>query len=343
MPTRTLSAVVVGVLLAACSGDVTVDVDNTRPGRDAGGSSDTRDASPPGDAQADAGRPGTPDAQDRPDASPPQAGKVDLWTWEYNVATDAAAQERFFEFAAKSGVRTAYLESEALLKEHDEHLAAFLRRAASQGMTIEFLVGAPSWAKTDEHDYVVSLAKLAATFTSRLDGPRPVALHLDVEPHGLPGWGQNKESLGNQYLDLLEKVKAALAGSGLALAVDVNAFYDRVMVPRKGRTRPLSEWIFDTVDRVAVMSYRDHAAPPDGILALAEAEIAQAAAAGKLAIVGVETGCEIGEDPPIITFCDEGRAVLERELDKIQEQLRGQPGFGGIAIHHYSSLVSLKP
>jgi len=91
--------------------------------------------------------------------------------------------------------------------------------------------------------------------------------------------------------------------------------------------------VLDIVDRIALMSYRNHAAAPDGIIDHASDFLAYANKIGKTVIAGVETGCE--GLPSKVTFCGTTETTLETQLNSAYLSLSPKypNAFGGLAVH----------
>jgi hypothetical protein len=97
----------------------------------------------------------------------------------------------------------------------------------------------------------------------------------------------------------------------------------------------------DRVDRVVLMDYRDHAAPPDGIVDHAATELVYAATVGKQVVIGVETNC--GLSPEKVTFCEEGAQAMETAFTRVRDTYRTNPAFVGFAVHDYDGYRVLEP
>lgn len=130
------------------------------------------------------------------------------------------------------------------------------------------------------------------------------------------------------------------ASAGLELEADIPFWYDAITSSRDGAPRPLSELVIDRVDRALIMDYRDHAAPPNGMLDLAESELLYAAATARPLVIAVETGCIT---PTHVTFCEEGRAVLEAELAAFAASQPGGPALASFAVHERVAFEALPP
>lgn len=264
-----------------------------------------------------------------------------------------------------------------LMQESPAALMSFLDDAAAVCVEVELLFGDPGWTLADRHERPIGLAAQAVTFAASLPGARPIGLHLDVEAHGIHGissegttwdWSndgtdgtpnQQIEMVG-QYLEMLEAVRDTLAGSGLELSADIPFWYDSQSAAFNpltflGDEKLASEHVVDVVDRAVLMDYRDTAFgsgssaanSANGIYDLAASEVAYATASAGRVVIGVETiGCTTNDDgalvldgsmPDYLTFCDEGAAATEAQLDLVADAFAGQSGLDGYAVHHWGS------
>ncbi|WP_440394293.1 Ig-like domain-containing protein [Paenibacillus sp. SAF-054] len=176
------------------------------------------------------------------------------------------------------------------------------------------------------------------------------AVNIDTEPYSLPDFKSGKPSVQVQYLDMLKKLMERKQASGLTLQVGaaIPRWYDSSIdaseIPWNGTVKWLSQHIQDTVDYISIMDYRDQAEGGAGIIqqALGEMEYANTIGKPHSVLIGVETkDIADGGDPETITFNDEGRLYMEAELDKVSEAFAGNTAFGGIALHHYTTVRSL--
>ena len=268
--------------------------------------------------------------------APADADGRGLWVWSYDQATKPG----LLAFAAGRSVSAIYVESEALVAAQPATLTDLVQSAAAQNLKVELLFGAPSWARAASHEQALALARASVSYVQSLSGAKPTAVHFDVEPYLLPEWNTDRNGIANQYLDLLEGLAQAVAGSGLALAVDVPFWYDTVQVTRAGATRPLHKWVLDLVDRVVIMDYRDFATGGGGLIDLAASELGYAEAVCKQAVVGVETQCNLGDQ---LTFCEEGEGAMNAALGATRQAYVGNVAMAGVAVHYYESWQLLAP
>ncbi|MFM9435808.1 hypothetical protein ACFDR9_002879 [Janthinobacterium sp. CG_23.3] len=272
-------------------------------------------------------------------AAVPPAARRAMWSWYDADIGTSARQRAMLDFATDQRVSVIYLHSESLLTRQPALLAGFLNRAAAYGVTVELLFGASEWMLSANHQYALDLVAKSNAFVAGLTGARPAGLHFDIEPHSLPNWKTDQVAMGQQLIDLYQKLARAKA-AGLYLHADIALGYEYLTLTRGGVSKTLSQWLIDSTDRVTVMSYRDVALGADGIVAHAAHPIAYAGTLGKLAVAGVETACNA--ELPKVTFCEEGRLALEGQLGSVGAYFGGAAGFGGVAIHDYRNFKVLR-
>ncbi len=264
------------------------------------------------------------------------ANRRAMWVWDDSIALSVSNENQLFGFASAKGVQTLYFYSEGLIDSNPAALKAFISAAAAHSLDVEMLFGEPEWVFTSGHAAAVGYMKKAAALADALPaGSRPVGAHFDVEPK----LGSDPQGIATQYLDLLDALRAAKGP--LRFGADTSMAFDYQIVTRNGTSKELTKWVIDATDAVTLMSYRDHASAPDGIIDHGAMTVVYAASVGKRATLGVETTC--GLDPEKITFCEEGNAFMEAELGKVKSYYGGSAGFNGVAIHDYDAYRILAP
>lgn len=187
---------------------------------------------------------------------------------------------------------------------------------------------------------------LASEPAERFDG-----VNVDIEPYIHSDFRARKPELQQQWLDILAAMieRRDAAGSGLVFGPAIPRWLDSSdccdAIEWRGEVKPLHEHMQDLNDYVSLMNYRDTADGGAGLVAQMRTEIDYAEAIGKpnSVVSGVETLDIVGRsgDPETITFREEGRAVMERELRTLYAAFEDSPAFGGVAMHHYDSIREL--
>ncbi|MGN0862070.1 MAG: hypothetical protein ACI4N1_01955 [Stenotrophomonas koreensis] len=272
-----------------------------------------------------------------------------LWTWEaesYAMVDDPAVAEEAISYLKSRGFDRLYLYADAyrgrhLLRDQPERYHALIQRLRANGISAYALLG--SWYLNTE-TYVLperradALAMLqhvldynaAAPAAARFDGA-----NLDIEPHILDAWNEHTRlGLLRHFLDMSKALMDAKQASGqtLLLGPAIPFWLDGYSLDWNGRQALVSEHMIDTWDYVALMDYRDFAEGRDSILSHAASELDYARRAGKPVVIGLEVS---PNDINKVTFAEEGPAVFEREVAKVEAALQGHPAFAGFAIHHY--------
>lgn len=260
-----------------------------------------------------------------------------LWVWSNLPAVQAGPQQQLLDLAADHAVTTLYLQAQTLIYDDPAALHELIQNAALRGLQVELLAGNHTWVWPANHAATLQLARDLRDFALSQPGARPTALHFNIEPHALPEWPNAQTALAQALLDLLEQLHAELAGSGLALVLDIPNWYDDIQVQRDGKLRPLSELVQDRVDRVVVMDYRDN---PALMLQLAQTELAYGDAVGKPVVIAAESRCLADAE---LTWCEEGRAALAAGLAAVRNGAAHHPSFGGTAVHDWQGLAELGP
>jgi len=261
----------------------------------------------------------------------------DMWIWQSSVASDANQRSTMLEFAKSRNVRTIYMESEKLINSDQRSLSTLLVEAKNNCINVELLFGAADWSFNRNHSYVESLVQKSVDFAKSTSVP-PVGVHFDVEPYNLDEYKADINSGANQYLDMLEKIRAITKKSSLYFSKSMPLGFEFQTITRAGVQTKMSHATIERVDRIALMDYRDTA---DRIIADAADEFQHAAKVGTKMVIGVETDCNTGE-VQTITFCEEGNAYMESQLTQVHKAYKNNSAYTGLAIHDYAAYKTLR-
>lgn len=248
---------------------------------------------------------------------PAQALGADaVWAWWWPGSGELAAT------VGDYGFERVYLYCEGGFDAKVKHAIAALR---SRGIDVEALGGEPRWGTTQRKGLLEFVRSARRYQRSAPPAMRLAGIHLDVEPYDLPAWDRDPGAVSRS---LLASMRSARRAAGpLPLSADIPYWYDR----------PLARALIRATDATTIMAYRDSA--PE-ILDAARDEVEIAGRLGRKATVGVETD---DVSPASVTFFQEGTGALVEAVGLIESDLAGEPGFGGVAVHHLESLQRLVP
>ena len=271
-----------------------------------------------------------------------------LWAWQENVITNASDETAFFAFATSHGVKRVYIECEGSIQKNQPALIAFLQKAASHRLTTELLFGDDKWVLPGSgYPYQGYAVSLVSKYTSQLLGKmttgRPVAVHFDVEPYGLPQWKRQRNALASDYVDLVTKLARAAHAIGSKLSVDVPYWYSTIPVKRGSVTKPLNQLVIQTVDEYVIMDYWDTASRMES---QATTDLSYAnGIAGKAVVIGALASCH--EHPAQTSYCNStassGTAYMESQLANVASVEASNVSFTGLAIEDYTAFRKLEP
>jgi len=268
-----------------------------------------------GPARSEAAAPVTP---------PADLGADAIWVWSWDSPTELR------DYVLASDLRRVYLYCEGGFSPRVRETIAVLSGA---GVRVEALAGEPIWA-VGRRDWMLEfIAKARRYQRETARSTRLAGIHLDVEPHALAVWDHHERRTARAFVRSLRV--AERAAGPLPVTADLAFWFDGVKLG--GGRGALSVAALRAVDKVAVMAYRDEA---DDVISVSRDEVRQAARLRKRVIVGVDTG---DSSPEYVTFAEEGQALLVAATAAIRAGYANSPGFGGIAVHSYGSLLELGP
>lgn len=292
-----------------------------------------------------------------------------VWIWEpesYSLVLNPGARTVLQSLAkdttfGQDPITTLYLATgrfggSDMLEDERASLRDFIRWAHREGYRVEALIAGgtlPPYFGAYERYHDTAIREFEKVLNYNLSS-EPIerfdGVNVDIEPYIAVDFKTDKPSLQIQYLEVLEKIMQRRDAAGLNLAVGpaIPRWYDTsenaTDIPWKGVTKPLHQHVQDIVDYIAIMDYRDQAEGSVGIIPQAQNELDYANAIQKpnSVVIGVEMK-DIADsgDPEMITFYEEGRTVMEAELDKVYAAFRDHPAFAGVALHHYEELGKL--
>jgi hypothetical protein len=180
----------------------------------------------------------------------------------------------------------------------------------------------------------------------RPQGQGFAGIHYDIEPYLGARWkagdirGVMLENLAT-FRAIREDIKQK--APALTLAYDIPAWYDRKTetkaVEFESHIKSFQEHIQDLSDYVGIMSYRRKATGPNSVTEISSPALQYAEKTGKTVYPALETG--FLKDDPNISFYGTTPDVLIQTVDGVCHEFAGSPAFGGVLLHHYTSLRKL--
>jgi hypothetical protein len=265
-----------------------------------------------------------------------------MWAWGNSVAPSddsrglgEAAMEpgSVASFASAHRLTTVYLA--APWASNQGAIGAWLNDTVNalhaKGIKVAALGGDAAWI--DQPGLAaewVTDARAAAHFDS---------IQLDVEP-----WAGRAspdfEAITTGYLALLKVVRPAAGPLG------VGADLPWWLGTKRYGAGTSFDALVRSVDTVAIVTFVDHSAGADGIVAVSAPAVASAVAAGKPFTIGVETDLPEIAGGAKYTFADQGATVLESETAKVRTSLSAKSGYRGVTVEHllaWESLIAATP
>jgi cysteine-rich repeat protein len=292
----------------------------------------------------------------------PTGGDVKgMWVWNdyVNLVNNSADAGELLDFARSKNVTRLIFdlwdeEAGALLTASTPGrglLADFIADADARCVEVDLLVGPKTdtaypamegWMDPSGNvATAIAFAEDAVEFTAALTGPKPVGIHLDIEPAHAPDKGSNMPGVVARLIDRLYAITDAFAaaqaqdGTTLRINADANVWLQHHNITRGGATKAAHIWLLDRLD-ATFMDYVDNSA---SLIDYISTEMTYAAGlTDRQVIVGVETMCGLDDGD---TFCEEGEAAMSSALASVTSAYSANPTWQGVAIHYYDSYAEL--
>ena len=248
-----------------------------------------------------------------------------LWVWSNLPLANTDHADALFALAKRHHVGLLYQQGWPL-QVSAAVVRQFAERAAGHGLQVALLLGQHEWVRRDQHHN--ALAALEQALQAAAASPIR-AIHLDVEPHALPDWRQRWPELAREWLELLDKLAARCQVAGVALQIDVPAWWDARTLSDGERTQSLFAHALQRASAVTVMAYADTL---PASLQAGQTELALGRALGKPVTLGVNLRCDPGQPG----LCGPNRPTAEALLAAAQA-VRALGG-AGLALHDHTTL-----
>jgi hypothetical protein len=269
----------------------------------------------------------------------PSSAITSMWAWGNSV--DPAADTRgenlagmkpaaVASFAKARGLSTVYLNAPWASNQGEigVWLDATVDALHAEHIKVGALGGGTDWLETPGLvTQWITDAKAAADFDS---------VQLDVEPWAGSG-GVDADTYVPKLMTLLDEAQAASGDTRVGMDVP----YWLATEPYNGGL--IIDTLLPDLDTVAIVTFRDHAAGPEGIVALSTAAVQHVTAAGKPFTIGVETDTAAKAGGGQYTFNEEGSAALEAETKLVRSAFKHLNGYAGVTVQHKLTWEGLRP
>ncbi|WP_267927879.1 hypothetical protein [Desulfolithobacter dissulfuricans] len=178
-------------------------------------------------------------------------GDRSIYIW--SAGFSAISNENLINFLKAKQIDRVLLS--ASTKSSFGKITDFLTMAEKNNIRVEMLTGQPDWIFPENQETALARAVTLAERTG--------IVHLDVEPHTLPGFRQKKKEYLEWYIEFLEKIKQGLLDRRLSVDVPLHfpaetyhlldSIADRVYVMAYGTTDPdvLTRRLQTVLDNIA--------------------------------------------------------------------------------------------
>lgn len=262
------------------------------------------------------------------------SGSVGVWWWNAGLAVNDTERETYLTFLAKNGVDEIYF---CPGNYSNSLVASFVRDARRHGMRVAWLTGDCSWILPGNDGAQIVLDRFNAYQQSVSEDARFYGLHLDVEPHQLSDFRNDRPGYIQGFAELIVRTSAAAKQAGWEIEWDLPFWFDSDTAVIDGEEKALLRIAAESADTLTLMSYRDTAA---AILNVSKEEIAAAKQGGCRIVCGCETHSSEGDS---VSFMEEGKGEMVRQLADASALLAGT-GLDeyGVAVHYLNTWYELK-
>jgi hypothetical protein len=281
-----------------------------------------------------------------------------MWVWDSSAGLDEENRTELIAFCKEKNIEIMYFTTGTNDYSDDAELKIntrnFISDAHYNNIDVHALTGYSAWILPDkQYKYTDAATCIVEYNNSVSENERFDGFQADIEPGSYVSSSlTTEERIQNFYYYVDVHKQAADIFDSLLIdrenfqyGLAISAFYDlqddELMFEYDGVTQLTLYHIAEIADYFAIMSYRDAA---ENIISVSENEVDLMESLGKKAWTGVETiDTEAnGGDPSSINFAAEGNDYMEEQLDIVEEYYKYNMGYGGVAIHHYTTYSVLQ-
>jgi hypothetical protein len=261
-------------------------------------------------------------------------------TWLWNAELIKTQPEEILDNLRIFKIKEVYVNIDECVQ--TQYYQNFVEQASAQGITVYALGGSPNWVLEEQNEQLsafiqwVEEYQQGATLSQRFRG-----VHLDIEPYLLKQWESQRKETILRYQKTVLYVISSLKNSGLEIAFDIPFWFDEIGYDNEYGKGNLAQWLLQNVKTICIMAYRDEARGKNNIIDVVSNEMKWAKEYNHQIIIALETG-KVSETERV-TFCEEGMRVLNKETLAVYNYYKNHRVDFSFALHHYQSLIEIKP
>ena len=243
-----------------------------------------------------------------------------VWWW------DNTLDQTYLSFAKENNITSIYFCDSSF----DKNTSSFISQAHKFDISVYLLAGEYQWLTNNENLY--ALIENYVNYQNTNPSQKFSGIHLDIEPHQDDNFDtpQGRQTLITSLITLCYDLSVMYPN--IYFDYDIPFWFDD-QITFNNQTLPAYAHMINYADNITIMAYRDNA---QDIYNCAYDEIQYAISKGKTLTIGVETKSNEGDK---VSFMEEGKLVLNSELDKLKTMI---PDNFGIAIHQIKDWYDLK-
>lgn len=254
-----------------------------------------------------------------------------VWLWD--TPSIAHASNDLLKFAALKNVGTIYLQIN--MGVDDSVYQCFISAASSQNITVDALMGAPTWVLPAQERRVQDTLDWVTTYqNASRSGQRFAGIHFDIEPYLLPEWKTSQSTVVAGWQEVARKLVTTARLLNVPASADIPFWLHTIRTADSSGT--LDRWMIQKCDSVTVMAYRNSCA---GVLDIARTALMQGNAAGRPVWLGIETVASA--EGRHISFAEFDEEYVEKQLADVERTASSTPSFAGVAVHDYAGWRAL--
>lgn len=261
-------------------------------------------------------------------------GKKGLWVWNTRP-DDKEVIDNLLGFCNKEGISTIFFSVGWI--DNLSKCKPFLEKATGQGIDIHALLGTPEWGYT-AHQYRL-LSSVERILDYNRNAPKDArfsAIHLDIEPYNLPLWHKDIRNASLQFLSSMEIVRRKTLREGIEFYLDIPCWFSKIVIKRGNETKPLSHFLLDITDGVAIM---DYVVKEEKIVKNVEKDLDYADKKGKRVWIGFDF---TQSSEPGTSFFRFSYNRFHNIAMRVKKRFQRHQSFLGFAFHDYNNYFQFR-